>query len=85
MDVKTYVLKNESYYFSIFLKPGNCKNKKKWYKTALQEAYLLYGYSREQRLEMCYLSKQGICVFYSLPPQNKDLLRCMLFEICLYI
>uniref|UniRef100_A0A8D0X0A8 Zinc finger CW-type PWWP domain protein 2 n=1 Tax=Sus scrofa TaxID=9823 RepID=A0A8D0X0A8_PIG len=45
-------------HYSITLKPGNCKNKKKWYKSALQEAYLLYGYSREQRLEMCYLSKQ---------------------------
>uniref|UniRef100_A0A8C3XCF7 Zinc finger CW-type and PWWP domain containing 2 n=1 Tax=Catagonus wagneri TaxID=51154 RepID=A0A8C3XCF7_9CETA len=45
-------------HFSITLKPGNCKNKKKWYKSALQEAYLLYGYSHEQRLDMCYLSKQ---------------------------
>ncbi|XP_062035399.1 zinc finger CW-type PWWP domain protein 2 [Lepus europaeus] len=44
---------------SITLKPGNCKNKKKWYKSALQEAYLLYGFSHEQRLEMCYLSKQA--------------------------
>lgn len=43
---------------SITLKPGNCMNKKKWYNSALQEAYLLYGLSHEQRLEMCYLSKQ---------------------------
>ncbi|XP_077003097.1 zinc finger CW-type PWWP domain protein 2-like [Tamandua tetradactyla] len=39
------------------LKPEKCKNKK-WYESALQEVYLLYGYSHEQRLEMCYLSKQ---------------------------
>ncbi|XP_016005078.1 zinc finger CW-type PWWP domain protein 2 isoform X1 [Rousettus aegyptiacus] len=45
-------------YYSITLKPEKCKNKKKWYKSALQEAYLLYGYSPEQRLEMCYLSKE---------------------------
>ncbi|PNJ74959.1 ZCWPW2 isoform 3, partial [Pongo abelii] len=40
------------------LQPEKCKNKKKWYKSALQEARLLYGYSHEQRLEMCCLSKQ---------------------------
>ncbi|KAI4532087.1 hypothetical protein MG293_017352 [Ovis ammon polii] len=38
-------------------KPEKCK-KNKWYKSALQEAYLLYGCSHEQRLERCYLSKQ---------------------------
>ncbi|XP_054451731.1 zinc finger CW-type PWWP domain protein 2 [Pteronotus mesoamericanus] len=46
-------------HYSITLKPGECKNKKKWYKSALQEAFHLYGCSSEQRLEMCYLSKQG--------------------------
>ncbi|XP_045630438.1 zinc finger CW-type PWWP domain protein 2 isoform X1 [Ursus americanus] len=45
-------------HYSITLKPEKCKKKKKWYKSALQEAYLLYGYSHEQRLEMCRLSKQ---------------------------
>ncbi|KAF6313757.1 zinc finger CW-type and PWWP domain containing 2 [Rhinolophus ferrumequinum] len=45
-------------HFSITLKPGLCKNKKKWYKSALEEAYLLYRCSPEQRLEMCCLSKQ---------------------------
>ncbi|KAM5234071.1 zinc finger CW-type PWWP domain protein 2 isoform 1-T3 [Hipposideros larvatus] len=45
-------------HYSIALKPGICKNKKKWYKSALEEAYLLYGCSPEQRLEMCCLSKQ---------------------------
>ncbi|KAM7064461.1 zinc finger CW-type PWWP domain protein 2 isoform 2-T4 [Molossus nigricans] len=39
-------------------KPGKCKNKKKWYISARQEACRLYGYSSEQRLEMCHLSKQ---------------------------
>ncbi|KAB0363833.1 hypothetical protein FD754_007989 [Muntiacus muntjak] len=38
--------------------PEKCK-KNKWYNSALQEAYLLYGCSHEQRLERCYLSKQG--------------------------
>ncbi|XP_007934423.1 zinc finger CW-type PWWP domain protein 2 [Orycteropus afer afer] len=45
-------------HYSITLKPGKCKNKKKWYKSALKEATLLYGYSHEQRLEKCSLSKQ---------------------------
>nr|XP_044610218.1 zinc finger CW-type PWWP domain protein 2 isoform X1 [Equus asinus] len=39
-------------------KPGICKKKKKWYKSALQEAHVLYGSSHEQRLEMCHLSKK---------------------------
>ncbi|KAF6101713.1 zinc finger CW-type and PWWP domain containing 2 [Phyllostomus discolor] len=43
------------------LSPGECKNrKKKWYESALQEASRLYGCSPEQRLDMCYLSKQDI-------------------------
>ncbi|KAM7064463.1 zinc finger CW-type PWWP domain protein 2 isoform 4-T6 [Molossus nigricans] len=41
-------------------KPGKCKNKKKWYISARQEACRLYGYSSEQRLEMCHLSKQVV-------------------------
>ncbi|XP_060036442.1 zinc finger CW-type PWWP domain protein 2 isoform X1 [Erinaceus europaeus] len=44
-------------HYSITLEPGKCKIKKNWYKSALQEAYLLCGYSHEQRVEMCYLSK----------------------------
>uniref|UniRef100_A0A673T7E3 Zinc finger CW-type and PWWP domain containing 2 n=2 Tax=Suricata suricatta TaxID=37032 RepID=A0A673T7E3_SURSU len=44
--------------YSIILKPGKCKKKKKWYKSALQEAYLLYGLSHEQRLKVCLLSNQ---------------------------
>ncbi|KAM5280533.1 zinc finger CW-type PWWP domain protein 2 [Ctenodactylus gundi] len=43
-------------HYSITLKPEKCLNKKRWYKSALQEAQLLYGYSHEQRLEMCHLS-----------------------------
>ncbi|XP_066101189.1 zinc finger CW-type PWWP domain protein 2 [Saccopteryx bilineata] len=46
-------------HYSITLKPGACKNKqKKWYESALQEAYHLYGCSPQQRLQMCCLSKQ---------------------------
>ncbi|XP_075405055.1 zinc finger CW-type PWWP domain protein 2 [Tenrec ecaudatus] len=44
-------------HYSITLKPGQCKKKKKWYESALQEAYLLSGYSHEQRQEKCYLSR----------------------------
>ncbi|XP_004634281.1 zinc finger CW-type PWWP domain protein 2 [Octodon degus] len=45
--------------YNTTLKPEKCTNKKKWYKSALQEAYLLYGYSHEKRLEECHLSKQN--------------------------
>ncbi|XP_004704093.2 zinc finger CW-type PWWP domain protein 2 [Echinops telfairi] len=45
-------------HYSITLKPGQCKKRKKWYESALQEAYLLSGYSHEQRLAKCYLSRQ---------------------------
>ncbi|XP_045292358.1 LOW QUALITY PROTEIN: zinc finger CW-type PWWP domain protein 2 [Leopardus geoffroyi] len=45
-------------HYSITLKLGTCTKKKKWYKSALQEAYLLYGHSHERRLEVCRLSKQ---------------------------
>ncbi|XP_069854607.1 zinc finger CW-type PWWP domain protein 2 [Dipodomys merriami] len=44
-------------YYSIASKPGKCISKKRWHKSALEEAHLLYGYSYEQRLETCYLSK----------------------------
>ncbi|KAM4842220.1 zinc finger CW-type PWWP domain protein 2 isoform 1-T2 [Thomomys bottae] len=44
-------------HYGITQKPGRCMNKKKWYRSALEEASLLYGYSYEQRLETCYLSK----------------------------
>ncbi|XP_032315296.1 LOW QUALITY PROTEIN: zinc finger CW-type PWWP domain protein 2 [Camelus ferus] len=45
-------------HYSITLEPGKCNKKKKWYKSALQEAYLLCGFSDEQRLEMCSLTNQ---------------------------
>ncbi|XP_048204544.1 zinc finger CW-type PWWP domain protein 2 isoform X3 [Perognathus longimembris pacificus] len=47
-------------HYSITSKPGKCTNKKKWHKSALEEAYLLYGYSYEKRLETCYLSKHVV-------------------------
>ncbi|XP_057347387.1 zinc finger CW-type PWWP domain protein 2 isoform X4 [Manis pentadactyla] len=40
--------------------PGKCKNKTKWHKSALREAFLLHGCSHELRLEMCYLSNQVV-------------------------
>ncbi|KAM6169242.1 zinc finger CW-type PWWP domain protein 2 [Rhynchocyon petersi] len=45
-------------HYSTTLNSGKCQSKKKWYVSALQEAQLLYGYSPEQRLEKCYLSRQ---------------------------
>ncbi|XP_072507228.1 zinc finger CW-type PWWP domain protein 2 isoform X2 [Notamacropus eugenii] len=47
-------------HYSITLKPERCKFDKRWYESALQEAYLLYAFSHEQRLEMCLLSKRGM-------------------------
>ncbi|XP_049622433.1 zinc finger CW-type PWWP domain protein 2 [Suncus etruscus] len=44
--------------YNITLKPENCKKKKKWLKGALEEADILYGYSPEQRLRMCYRTKE---------------------------
>ncbi|XP_060241070.1 zinc finger CW-type PWWP domain protein 2 isoform X2 [Meriones unguiculatus] len=35
------------------------KNRRRWYRSALEEAYRLYWCSPEQRLEACCLSKQG--------------------------
>ncbi|XP_029422895.1 zinc finger CW-type PWWP domain protein 2 [Nannospalax galili] len=45
-------------YYSVTLKPGECRSRKKWYKSALEEACLLYDYSPQQRLEACCQSKQ---------------------------
>ncbi|XP_040819768.1 zinc finger CW-type PWWP domain protein 2 isoform X1 [Ochotona curzoniae] len=43
---------------SMIIKPGECKTRKKWYMSALQEAHLLYGLSHEQRLRMCCLANR---------------------------
>uniref|UniRef100_A0A8C9B2E7 Zinc finger CW-type and PWWP domain containing 2 n=1 Tax=Prolemur simus TaxID=1328070 RepID=A0A8C9B2E7_PROSS len=80
-------------HYSITLKAAKCKNKKKWYKSALQEAYLLYGYSHEQRLEMCWLSKQGMYMQVSknnIEKKNpkfrkrkrKAILKCSFENVC---
>ncbi|XP_074051735.1 zinc finger CW-type PWWP domain protein 2 isoform X2 [Macrotis lagotis] len=47
-------------HYRITLKPEKCKFDKGWYDSALQEAYLLYTFSCEERLEMCLLSKKGL-------------------------
>uniref|UniRef100_A0A8D0HPP1 Zinc finger CW-type and PWWP domain containing 2 n=1 Tax=Sphenodon punctatus TaxID=8508 RepID=A0A8D0HPP1_SPHPU len=39
------------------MKPEECKRKKKWYESALEEANKLLAFPDRQRLEMCYLSK----------------------------
>lgn len=38
-------------------KAADCTKKKRWYRSALEEAYQLYRCSAEQRLEVCCLSK----------------------------
>nr|XP_034339789.1 zinc finger CW-type PWWP domain protein 2 isoform X2 [Arvicanthis niloticus] len=45
-------------HFSRTLKVAHCTKRKRWYRSALEEAHRLYGISREQRLEVCCLSKQ---------------------------
>ncbi|XP_038938776.1 zinc finger CW-type PWWP domain protein 2 isoform X1 [Rattus norvegicus] len=40
-------------HFSLTLKTAECKNKKRWYRSALEEAYRLYRCSPEQRLAVC--------------------------------
>ncbi|XP_029337204.1 zinc finger CW-type PWWP domain protein 2 isoform X3 [Mus caroli] len=44
-------------HFSLTLKAAECTKKKRWYRSALEEAYQLYRCSAEQRLEVCCLSK----------------------------
>ncbi|KAM7336857.1 hypothetical protein ACRRTK_002976 [Alexandromys fortis] len=46
-------------HFSLSLKvTTECTNKKRWYRSALEEAYQLYRRSPEQRLDVCCLSKR---------------------------
>ncbi|XP_028623203.1 zinc finger CW-type PWWP domain protein 2 isoform X2 [Grammomys surdaster] len=46
-------------HFGLTLKMAESTKRKRWYRSALEEAHQLYRYSREQRLEACCLSKQG--------------------------
>ncbi|XP_007505271.2 zinc finger CW-type PWWP domain protein 2 [Monodelphis domestica] len=57
---RKWIKANSVGHYSITLKPEKCKFNKRWYETACQEAYLLYAFSHEQRLEMCLLSKRGM-------------------------
>ncbi|XP_036616375.1 LOW QUALITY PROTEIN: zinc finger CW-type PWWP domain protein 2, partial [Trichosurus vulpecula] len=57
---RKWIKANSVGHYSITLKPEKCKLNKRWYESALQEAYLLYAFSHEQRLEMCLLSKRGM-------------------------
>ncbi|XP_052042996.1 zinc finger CW-type PWWP domain protein 2 [Apodemus sylvaticus] len=45
-------------HFSLTLKMAECKKKKRWYRSALEEAHQLYRCSPEQRLDVCCLSKR---------------------------
>uniref|UniRef100_A0A674HVL4 Zinc finger CW-type and PWWP domain containing 2 n=1 Tax=Terrapene triunguis TaxID=2587831 RepID=A0A674HVL4_9SAUR len=59
---------------SLTLKPlKQCKRKKKWYTSALEEANKLLIFSAPQRLEMCQLSENGIIHIF-----QKSMLRCSL-------
>ncbi|XP_051819428.1 zinc finger CW-type PWWP domain protein 2 [Antechinus flavipes] len=57
---RKWIKANSVGHYSITLKPERCKFNKKWYESALQEAYLLYAFSHEQRLDLCLLSKTGM-------------------------
>ncbi|XP_031796116.1 zinc finger CW-type PWWP domain protein 2 [Sarcophilus harrisii] len=57
---RKWIKANSVGHYSITLKPEKCKFNKKWYESALQEAYLLYAFSHEQRLDLCLLSKTGM-------------------------
>ncbi|XP_068944648.1 zinc finger CW-type PWWP domain protein 2 isoform X2 [Petaurus breviceps papuanus] len=57
---RKWIKANSVGHYSITLKPEKCKFNKRWYESALQEAYLLYAFSHEQRLEMCLLSKRVV-------------------------
>ncbi|XP_059124820.1 zinc finger CW-type PWWP domain protein 2 isoform X1 [Peromyscus eremicus] len=45
-------------HYSLTLKTAECTHRKRWYRSALEEAYQLYRHSPEQRLEVCCLSKR---------------------------
>uniref|UniRef100_A0A4X2M7K1 Zinc finger CW-type and PWWP domain containing 2 n=1 Tax=Vombatus ursinus TaxID=29139 RepID=A0A4X2M7K1_VOMUR len=62
---RKWIKANSVGHYSITLKAEKCKFNKRWYESALQEAYLLYAFSHEQRLEMCLLSKRGMVSFIS--------------------
>ncbi|XP_021063500.1 zinc finger CW-type PWWP domain protein 2 [Mus pahari] len=44
-------------HFSLALKTAECTKRKRWYTSALEEAYQLYRCSAEQRLAVCCLAK----------------------------
>uniref|UniRef100_A0A452IQT0 Zinc finger CW-type and PWWP domain containing 2 n=1 Tax=Gopherus agassizii TaxID=38772 RepID=A0A452IQT0_9SAUR len=60
-------------HYAITQQPEQCKRKKKWYKSALEEANKLLTFSALQRLEMCQLSENGIIHIF-----QKSMLRCSL-------
>ncbi|KAH1178046.1 hypothetical protein KIL84_011748, partial [Mauremys mutica] len=54
------------------IKPEQCKRKKKWYKSALEEANKLRIFSALQRLEMCQLSENGAGVLEDKTEASND-------------
>ncbi|XP_074842229.1 zinc finger CW-type PWWP domain protein 2 [Carettochelys insculpta] len=59
--------------YSSSIKPEQCKRKKKWYKSALEEANKLFAFSAQQRLEMCHLSKNGLRVLEDKREASSDM------------
>ncbi|XP_055457523.1 zinc finger CW-type PWWP domain protein 2 [Psammomys obesus] len=51
------------------------KNKTRWYRSALEEAYRLYWCSPEQRLEVCCLSKQVVSETEALLKELEKMLQ----------
>ncbi|KAL6081891.1 hypothetical protein STEG23_007254, partial [Scotinomys teguina] len=45
-------------HYSLTLKAAECTHRKRWYRSALEEAHQLYRHSLEQRLELCCRSKR---------------------------
>ncbi|XP_034615275.1 zinc finger CW-type PWWP domain protein 2 [Trachemys scripta elegans] len=54
------------------IKPEQCKRKKKWYTSALEEANKLLMFSAPQRLEMCQLSENGAGVLEDKTEASND-------------
>ncbi|CAM4518675.1 unnamed protein product [Caretta caretta] len=54
------------------IKPEQCKRKKKWYKSALEEANKLLAFSAPQRREMCQLSENGAGVLEDKTEASND-------------
>ncbi|EGV94473.1 Zinc finger CW-type PWWP domain protein 2 [Cricetulus griseus] len=75
-------------HYSLSLKVAECTSKKRWYRSALEEADQLSRNSPEQRLEVCYLSNRGMCsFFFTIQSEFLDvyfLKYVCIFKICVF-